>query len=352
MAVIFTKSLLNNNLLHVHNNNVIEFTGSGASPTVKCTLTIGTRSFVLYPSPAGVFYFNFKDYARVLFSNFNDTLVVNYNVTSQFYDVGSLEMTYNLSILHLDNSTDVYSQLLTFTNSKQNSKEFRDVGGTYFKSSKNIRIWQGYPFDLSLYNGIKITSDNVNFVEAISGGNYRFVLSDGLNFDVSNLLPNKDKLYFYGEGNGVISTINFEKIVTPCTDGHYIKWVNRDGDFSYWLFERGKINRTAKEIGQLNNDFDNFNTSISRTISLGRNSKDTLTVISDVISNEYLDLLVDLIDTPKIYLFTGTPNTVATIYDWLEIELKNTTMPVQEPIRDLHDITFTFDLPEKYTQTL
>lgn len=345
--ITFSKALQTNDLLHIHNNNVIEFTTDVASPKVRCIVSIGLQSLLIYPSSNGVFQFNFKDISKVLLSNFNDNLFVNYSFTNQYIQTPNLKLAYSLSVQHLNGVTNLFNQILTFTDSKQNKKENRLVVNPFFQSNKNVKIYKKYPFDISFYNTQIISNSLATQLNLGANINGRLFLSDGFNFDLNNFFVNSKLLKTDNQ-----DLVNFEILNPNCLDGHYIKWFNRYGGWSYWLFDRGSINRSAKEIGQVNNDFDNFNTSISRSKSLGRTSRDTLTVISDVISQEYLDLLVDLIDTPKIYLFTGTPNTIANVNDWLEIELKNTTMPVQNNKRDLYDITFTFDLPENYTQTL
>lgn len=81
--IVFTQDISSTNNLMAYNNNVVRFTSDSEEIIIKATITIGGLPIILYPSPDGTFYFNFKEYITSLINqtNFKDTLVTSLDVS-------------------------------------------------------------------------------------------------------------------------------------------------------------------------------------------------------------------------------------------------------------------------------
>jgi hypothetical protein len=109
---------------------------------------------------------------------------------------------------------------------------------------------------------------------------------------------------------------------------------------------------SAKNIGEIENDFFNLGNTVSPTMNIGKTAEAPIKVQSRNITESDRELLSSIMISPKIYLFTGVPFAKAEMNDWIEVRLKNGNFPVKEPGRTTWTINMEFELPSLYTQTL
>lgn len=225
-----------------------------------------------------------------------------------------------------------------------------------------LKYWQGYPFDITFYtpdstmridnatNMLSVDFDNLGYGD-------RLVVSDGrTDMTLENILP-------FAEGYNQLRFIKptftggYEKFVTldkqPYACGVYLKWFNAYGGYSYWLFENTySIDRRTKHLGEIINDTNNLESTLARTATLGKESRDTIRVIAELLTDEERRIIESILDSPKIYLFSGKPYSQNKYYNWLEVQLTTSNVRLKNPRQPLTNFTFDLELPERYTQTL
>lgn len=374
--ILFTTDIATDKLLLAYNNNVVEFYSDNIILPIKATISIGSFVKTLFPAPNGKFYLNFKEWVTSLINtdNYKDDVSFDigtvYNWTSKVY-LNNL-ITFNITLV--TNDIETTTRDVKFLSGILQVEDYKlkfPIGNSLinpvvlspFENKANqscyIKYWEGYPIDLTIYTGpttnIRLTNlTNLLFNDFVTDNIVsRIAIDNGeTNLTISDLLPimtgfNSLKV----TSNELDYFINLEKESESCT-GHYIKWVNDLGGWNYWLFYFGNRNRKTRDLGELNNDFNNLDDTISPTVQLGKTSNDTLQVTSEVVSYDQSILLKTIIDSPKIYLFTGQPFAKANFNDWLEVSLNNSDVRVENARQKENKYNFTFDLPQRNTRKL
>lgn len=145
--------------------------------------------------------------------------------------------------------------------------------------------------------------------------------------------------------------IHLDKVPYQC--GVYLKWLNKYGGYSYWLFEDTfAIDRSTKYTGEVDNDNANPEDAFGRVLQMGKESQDTIKVTAELINPEERTVTEGLLDSPKIYLFTGQPFARNSYRDWVEVTLKTTSARIKNFRQPLTNFSFDLELPQRYTQTL
>jgi hypothetical protein len=364
MAIQFTKALSQTKLLQAFNNNIIRFHSDVTGTPTKATLTGFGFVSVLYPNPNGIFYFNFKDYitAEINQNNFAGDFSAPGPTFQKGVDAG-LFMSDNLEIKIHFQETVLTDDVITiplnfilgveqitdrFTEQFQNNNSMNILSPLSNNGIAYLKFWRGYPFDFSTFLGFNF-APGTQFVLLVAGTNVTvqntnrinaIYLSDGINY----LIPSTQQYLDFG--NVVV-----EQIDGAC--GIYVKFRNKYGRWNYWLFENGHYNtRSSKSLGELNNNYNDIEDTISPVVQIGRVGDSNIKVIGQRLREKDKLILEEIIDSPKIYYFIGQPNTIPTQKDWLEVSLKTTSFVTQTPKKKTYNYNIEFDLPNRYTQTL
>jgi len=379
MAVTFTTDIATDKLLMAYVNNVVYFKSDSVLVPKKATITIGTSVKTLYPHPNGSFYFNFKEWITSIINvdNFKDDLDTDiltdgyiYDWTNKIYLNTDVVFAVTLSDLSVQSATrniKALSSLLQLDDYKikypiNSSLTNPVILSPFAKATNNscyLKHWEGYPFDITIYTGVttelKVTnlSNLLDYTFATTNKVNRLCLSDGnTTTTIENVLALVDGLNSLKlTSNSLDYYATLEKINDGC-NGHYVKWVNDLGGYNYWFFNNGNRNRRTKDLGELENDTENFTDTISPAIQMGKTSNDVLNVSSDILSEDENLLLSGIIDSPKIYLFTGQPFAKASWNDWLEISLNSSDFRIKNAKNVQNKMNFTFELPQRNTRKL
>jgi hypothetical protein len=379
VAINYLKDVSETNFLFSHNNNVIEFSSDITDPIRDCIITVGTSIVTLYPRPDGSFYYNFKEVVSSLINTNNYTDDLNTDVSvSYVYTWDSrvyLDLDVTISINFTNDTSDQDTKDLKFILSAVNLRDYNNrfpvvsnlidpfvllpkitvANNTYY-----AKYFDGYPFDLTLFNGIDDNTDiditnltnavSFTFTKNLTDKFVRLVFSDGRTTstieDVLPLVSGLNKLELISLDGDDNSFIHLEK--DQGCSGVYLKWLNDSGGYSYWLFNNNASRRGYKEKGYLNNDFNNLEDTTSQQISLGLESKDTLAVYDRNLNENQKNLIATILDSPKVYLFTGTPFAQNNFNDWMEIKNKTRRYDLKQVKRDLFNISLSFELPNNY----
>lgn len=382
MAINFIKDISETNLLFSHNNNIIQYYTDINLPILRSDITINGIVKQIYPSPVLGFYFNLKNIVSTLINttNYTDDLQTDLS-TSYTYDWQKgfyLNTDIEIKIVFENGSSDSITRDLHFILHSVNLVEYNKrfpltvgLGNTILfqplingaNNKSYFKYWQGYPFDIGIYKGldsVEITAiTNLtnglghDFPLAGVKGFERIVFSDGnANTTIENVLPfvvGFNELEFDTGINTYFATVEVEK---GCPDGVYMKWLNSSGGYSYWLFKNTGIQRNYDNIGFLNNDFENLEDTTSPQVSLGVNSNDNYIVYDEILREEQKDLISTMLDSPKVYLFTGTPFSQNNFNDWVEVKLSQGEFIIKNIRRDLYNIDVAFSLPNNYNITV
>lgn len=381
--ILFTKDINTNKLRMAYNNDIIRFYSNATSPAEYAEVALrdlgGTSDLFrvrLYPDPQGKFFLNLRPYITSLINSreFEDTLetdIESGDPASFVYEF--TESTYfNRSlIIKVANAEDSEpSRIYNLTwlagveqigNPLSYKKTDIVVLSPLQKLSNNqhyFKYWQGYPFDIAFYAAQKdfALRNNTNGFSQnlrIKGYISRLFLSDGRTDEtLEGLLPLVE-----GRNSLSLQFPNQQKCITldkePYKCGVYVKWLNKYGGYSYWLFENTySVDRSTKYLGELERDNTNLEDTKTRTVQIGKESQDTLKVVAELLTEEERTIVEGIIDSPKIYLFTGQPYSRSGARDWMEVTLKTSSIRTKNPRQPLTNFAFDLELPMRYTQVL
>lgn len=391
MAIVFEKNLSLTDLLFAYNNNTVTFKQSNTSLIAKkATVFFDNQLFTLFPDPNGKFYFNFKYSAPTFIndSNFADGSCFNLAeqiattfqneviadggtfeafdcLVEQLEDLGidpiidwtdniykEFEVTYK--IFYTNNTEDTLIQYYDFLSAYVNYQNYKklypgfpynaDTTQMMLKPITYLKYWNGYPFDFTWYDGTEselyFDVNGEQFYFQNSNRINRVIVSDGGNEFIS-----------LNAGYNTINEFQIEKITDIC-EGHYIKWINSFGGWNYWLFYKGNDTLTTKDLGQIFNDYEDVVDTISPYVSIGKTSENNISVVQDNITQNEMLILNDLLDTPKVYLFTGTPNQNVQCKEWLEVNIKSGAFRVSNSREKMNSLSLTIEIPTNTTKIL
>lgn len=385
----FVTDIDKNKLRMAYNNDVLRFysdlpnakwaditlKGTGLTPELEPPELFSIR---LYPNPQGQFYSNLQPYvsAAINTRNFEDRLQPSPETGSPDSFLYSdsegtvLTGTLYISITHSGGAVTTSSSPLTWLAGVQQIGDYTRFDKSAFlllsPPKKDmpyeypLKYWQGYPFDFSLYlpNNIRrrliVTNETNRLSQEFNQAGIinRLVFSDGRTDEtLETVLPlmegtNRLKFNFTQPRWAIV-----EKVPYRC--GVYLKWLNALGGYSYWLFEDTySIDRNTKPLGDIESDNENIENSFSRSLSLGKESRDSLKIIAELLTEDESRIVAGLFDSPKVYLFTGQPFACSSSRDWVEVSLKTTTARIKNPKQNLTNFAFDIELPVRYAQTL
>lgn len=374
-------STVNAGKLHMaYNNHIIRFRSSNNAAPLYCDITSGDILNVrLYPSPTNDFFFNFTPYVAALINkrNFNDTINAQIDSAApsslvySFSEGTFLQLSVTIKVVFPEEVTDSVTQVFSWLAGVEQVNDYTNftINGLYVLSPFRklsateyyIKYWQGYPFDLPVYTpGGNVTLYNAtNLLSATFGlGGYgdRIFFSDGRTDEtLEDLLPlvdghNRVRMRL-GNATAHDKDILIEKV--PHRSGVYLKWLNKYGGYSYWLFEDTySIDRSTKQLGEIGRDNYNLEEAFTRSAQLGKESQDTIKVIAELLTEDERRIVEGILDSPKIYLFTGQPYARSSRSDWTEVSLKTTGARLKNPRQPLTNFTFDLELPARFTQRL
>ena len=380
MAISFSKSLSTTALLNTYNNNVVKFSSDNILDATKCVINIGGTDYTITPNTSNVFRFNFKMVTEVLINsnNFTDDILpvlaladdtsLVYNDTTNSYLSELVTYTITFSDTTTENTTKTYKFFKSIEQLEQNKIGTITTGDNIymlspFKKSTadtyNVTYFEGYPFDLSIYLNSAGTTTVLNQTNALTydfpfvNTVNRFFLSDGrTTITIGDYLPlvnglNELKIT---RGSDIIY-VNVTKV--PSRLGVYVKWLNQYGGWNYWLFNCiHKREIKDKNLKKIFNDFDDVSETTVPFFDIGKSSIETLTLISKRVSEDDQFVLNGIIDSPRVYLFTGTYLTQVTDVSWLGVSKKGSTNKITDYKKKTANYKLKIELPSRYNMTL
>lgn len=371
MAITFTKTRSETNYLDGFNNNIVEFSSDeGVLEHIKCTINIGGVDFVITPSPSNLFRFNFLEAVRSLISGkFEDSMSMD--------DVGDINDTnliwtylVTFTITFSDDSTEQTTKTFNFLRSvSQIGQQDRVISEGHLMSEDNLIVFSGYPFDFAFLNDgnvfsiiNKTTGKRIDFDSTFDdtrivthNGNIGLsefairVQDDGGTFEsnchgdvVDILQAGFNTICLQGD---VIKDKELTIEVKDVCGGLYLKWLNRKGSWSYWLFERVYTEDTgAKSVDKYVDDFENLEDAVGSQRITGKDTDKTGKVRQTVVSINAFNQLKDILSSPNVQLWNGTQN--GGVGTWQGVILKDGKWMTKNTKTNLVNLEFTVELTD------
>ena len=243
--------------------------------------------------------------------------------------------------------------------------------GETFNASQKLTWFKNLPFTFSVYSpaGVSIIS-KIDGAANQNTGDYTengVTQQELIHYNPMDFVQDaqQNAVINFG-GNGVINTFSFtfsytfklEKIepfvlieleVSECTNGMYLRWIDRHGFYKYYLFDRSNLARqTANNGEELNVEYfalGKFYNGISRQ---EKTEQHTRNLSASLIDNETYNLLVGILSSPLVDMYMGKDNDNNDV--WLPVNITAGTRT--EISAHLQDFEISILLPETVNQKL
>ncbi len=130
--------------------------------------------------------------------------------------------------------------------------------------------------------------------------------------------------------------------------GVYVKWLNQYGAYNYWLFENNAQDVETRTLKTINNDCNNLEDTVSQSKALGKTSRGRMNVLYEQLNVHDIKVLQGILQSPKVYMYTGERFAPNTAQNWLEVHIGNKTIPERNFKDKVPNGAITFQLPEHY----
>lgn len=324
------------------------------------------RVFTIYKNEEGNYLFNLKEAVKVVF-NVNGFEDSNY-FTDIYYKTISglyLEQEVKIEVFTVIDSEDITEEYQFFKAVKQIGEPIHDNLQqllTYSPDGVNhsLTYFEGFPFHFDILRtnlGSTITVKNLN-TGSVSEGmaskseeTFRINIDKGggHNWTSDNFLPltvGLNRLEIWQSG-----TFNTNLLLTKkkkCS-GIYLKWFNRNGGFSHYLFDEYFISRVKSSvIGRVFNDeFLNITEATGNFKITGKGAEASINIKTKYESRDY-ELLKDIFTSPLVQMFTSKTAYVEGYF--IDIVVDGSISFSNK--RGKNEIALTVDLPEVITAKL
>lgn len=345
----------NNLILNGRNNNIVTFSASNTPSNevaVSASVVIDSNTFYLTPINE-VFTFNFLQIFSVLShhnildqsmdstARENDSLIFNENVT--------------YTIEFSDNTTEVFSDSYTFGRIADQIGKYKEkyTDKINILGSTNIKVWKGYPFSVSIntvpsnqytINGKQYVSSGEAMDLLLSGNEYAF--KNRFDFFEENTCADHTSSMFLFEGYNEleIGGNNLSvQYIDQCREGTYLKWQNKQGGYSYWLFEGiYKEDKSVSIMDSYQDDFQNINVANSAFGITGKTSKRVRKISSGILSQNDISVLESLLDAPQVVMLNDINDNV----EWQDVIVKASSFNVVDTRRQRYKIDLSIEINE------
>lgn len=383
MAITFSKSISITEFLNAYNNNVVEFTSDaipGGESISKATIDIAGLFAPEITPISNVFEFNFRKSSSVLINDNNhaDPILPTSDIEVDNSLKENWLVTYTITFS--DDTTEQTTRTYNFLKSVEQIANVsnRLITEQQILTPLNLTFFKGFPFDVGHYSDGDITLTNT---------------STGLIVVLTSTATNVDRIFFsrgnatigeasifktrveadggtYEENScyallaGSILNVGFNtitivdritktliiKLVDLCA-GTYLKWLNEDGAWGYWLFNPiHKENIRTKTLDEVNVDFESIGDTYTTSVITGKEAKRQRVLISDSLTQNEMLQLESLLSSPRVELYNGVQDDAVTVDSWQTVKVLDGGFRVANTKRPITDLKITIDI-NKYTQT-
>jgi len=376
MAIIFTKDISETNIINAYNNNIVEFKSDSLLNSIRCDILINSEIYKITPNADNKFRFNFGGKNQSPFpillnqNNFSDDKILNVypsDVNTLVIDNNTdtfLVMNVTYTIIFDNNTSELINKTYYVLKSIEQIRGYNDRIilkdnfqwlSPFDKSEYDITItyFRGYPMDI----GFLTTNDEVpltiNWYTSpnILTEDYvnRLIISDGIN-GIHNFNNFINFVIIYFADFTPLIKLNLN-VRYEC--GEYLKFMNRYGLWSYWLFNgRSQEILQTKNLKPIFNDFYNINENKSPYLETGKIGITQINLHSTNIRQFEMNYLIDLFISPKVYYFIGNKDEKVNFNSWVEVKFKGQKTKIKKYKGHTYEINGIIELPLKNTMKL
>ncbi|RZJ67686.1 MAG: hypothetical protein EOO50_05230 [Flavobacterium sp.] len=364
------------NLNPAYNNFIVKFQSDTIDEPVRASVMVDGLEFVFFPFE-GVFTMNLKDMAKALFApdRFKDSIIPDLSELF-IYDDDSIVKSLVVDItVEADFVSDFRAFTFNFYGGVEQQIGYRKK--LAYAQDTDVRIllptanyltytvpyFEGYPFDFSVYgtnSGDTISFRNIS--TSMTSESYaitnsdtkRMYLCDGGNevtFDdviLLNSALNRLELYVNDEFK---CNVNIFRKESEC--GHYLKWLNNEGAYSYWLFSSvARETYKTKELDVIEGDYGNLQDIYSSIYPIGKTATATLQ-LNTIADGQFADYFKSLSTSAQVelYYYSSPFNQIEDESDFIKVYLNAGSMDTKTKNGKL-SISLSVDLPPINTITL
>lgn len=377
-----------NKLLNAFNNNILVFTDDGNLDVKSCTISISEPSQSGFPtfrlSPINnQFEFNLYEVSKITakYYKFRDT-IQDYNLGLKRDDFVTFYMDLEIEITLEDGSKTDDTKGFTFLKSVSQIYPVKDYEqGFNLFSKSNLTFFKGYPFDVSLVgntsepltvknnvkgNEIEYTSIEERLVYSrgdymidsspYAKGNVVLRVEEMTDYNLDNIdcgsFPNGNPILDVGyndvsltkEGKEIKCLIRLRDIC----EGVYIRWIDDNGCWSYWLFSsKYTENKSVRTLDSYRVNEQDITTQYESELIMGKEGEKAYTVYDTNITSDEANQLKSLPDSPRIELYNGKygDNVRELSKAWQTIALVDSSFMFYTTKRDIINLTMQFKKP-------
>ncbi len=332
MAIILDKRLQpsttdNTVIFNSHQNRIIEFHDDTLDPADIIYAQIDVprcKSVRIQPYRNGYFSYNLKYLLQKFISiryEDNESLELGGNVSYSFSDFLSIITIQIITNQSYEINTDM-SELLISLRVLQDMTAMDyvcDEANPISLIGNNITWFDGYPFEFTMFGkGNKIYDANDVEIATINNA-ARIMITDG--YTKYHGLNGRTFLKVKDSTGNLLYNISTEQ--KKCDGGIYIKWLSLNGTYKYWLFnQRHKEEIRTKDAGHYLDTFRDDNTNNAKFQSFGKKESVKIRTLKASRLKPYeRDYIMDIIRSPRVYIYTGTQGQVATLADFKTVEI-------------------------------
>ena len=329
MAITFSKAISITELLNAFNNNVVEFSSDDALDSVKCNININSVDLEITPDSSNVFHYNFKEAVRTFIkqNKFKDSILPTGDNVNDTSLINSWLVTYTITLS--DDSTDETTRTYVFIRSVEQIASLTNklLSSQYLFNPLTLTVFKGYPFEVVRFsNGNVNLANSSNTLALTSPDNNaeRIWLSRGDSIIQGSggdmIKEGFNDLSFDGSGQ-IDFTVKMKDI--SC-GGIYLKWINKKGSRSYWLFNsiyKDKI--SVRTIDVFNTDFDSIDETYTTELPTKRQSTFTKDLVTNNVTLIEMEQIKDILDSPRIEMYNGEYDDAVTTASWQTVSIKS-----------------------------
>ena len=239
------------------------------------------------------------------------------------------------------------------------------VGETFNPSRREHTFFNAFPQMFSIYaeagTVIWRSTDNSSFT------NIGTVANTGINnYAILPTANNKVAYRFGGTGDTVINTFDFtfdntfrlkpgiaadaEVIfnVNNCADGLFLRWIDRQGFYQYYMISRTQMSFTTQAEGNpITVDYTAFGRWFYNIINQNKSERQTLSGYVSLANKEDIYTLTSLFTSPLVWAYLQSPTGVS---DWLPVLIQPATNIITPAT--LQDLNINIVFPQTQIQSL
>jgi len=332
MAVTFSKEISVTELLNTYNNNVVEFTSDaipGGETISKATIDIGgLLPFEITPIN-DVFRWNFKETVSVLLNNnFDDDVIADADIKADTSLISSFITTYTITFS--DDTTDVIVKTYVFVKSVEQiaNVSTRLLTQQQILTPKELTFFKGFPFDIGHYSDGNVTIFNNklevnNVLTETATDTFRLFLLNKRSQFRNRVIPDGG---IYEENICWLEGFNYELLeegfntldiqgttsetltinLKDICSGTYLKWFNRGGAWTYWLFNPiYKESTKTKTFDTFNVDFESIGDTFKTELITGKDSDLTRNLMYENLTEAERLQINSLFSSPRVEMYNG-----------------------------------------------